>query len=176
MGRPRIDPRACNEDGEVLSPRQLAARDGMLAWPSRFPPERVKGFEYELGQYAFAGQYQQSPTPRKAGYLQTGVLAALRPRQRQQVARLRFHPGIGRPGLHREGGERSDGSLSWVCLLAPGSFVNSLHRNQPWTVDVSLPGHRPSWWKTRSVHSNQSPFGSPESVSWAAVPRRSVRS
>jgi phage terminase large subunit-like protein len=62
-----IDPRACNEDGEVLSPRELAARDGMLAWPKRFPRARVKEYEYELGQYAFAGQYQQSPVPRKGG-------------------------------------------------------------------------------------------------------------
>jgi hypothetical protein len=62
-----IDPRARDEDGEVLSPRQLAARDGMLAWPARFPGERVKEFEFELGQYAFGGQYQQSPTPRKGG-------------------------------------------------------------------------------------------------------------
>jgi hypothetical protein len=39
----------------------------MLAWPERFPRARVKEFEYELGQYAFAGQYQQSPQPRKGG-------------------------------------------------------------------------------------------------------------
>jgi hypothetical protein len=51
----------------VLSPRELAAREGMLAWPKRFPRARVKEYEYELGQYAFAGQYQQSPVPRKGG-------------------------------------------------------------------------------------------------------------
>jgi hypothetical protein len=51
----------------VLSPRELAANDGLLAWEARFPARRVKEFEYELGQYAFAGQYQQSPTPRKGG-------------------------------------------------------------------------------------------------------------
>lgn len=51
----------------MLSPRQLAQRDGMLAWPKRFPRARVKEYEYELGQYAFAGQYQQSPVPRKGG-------------------------------------------------------------------------------------------------------------
>jgi hypothetical protein len=62
-----IDPRASNDDGEVLSPRELAANDGLLAWEARFPARRVKEFEYELGQYAFAGQYQQSPTPRKGG-------------------------------------------------------------------------------------------------------------
>jgi hypothetical protein len=58
---------SANDDGEVLSPRELAANDGLLAWEARFPARRVKEFEYELGQYAFAGQYQQSPTPRKGG-------------------------------------------------------------------------------------------------------------
>jgi hypothetical protein len=53
----------------VLSPRQLATNENMLAWPERFPAARVREFEYELGQYAFAGQYQQSPTPRKGGIL-----------------------------------------------------------------------------------------------------------
>jgi hypothetical protein len=61
------DPRAQDEDGEVLTPRQLAANENPLAWPERFPAERVPEFEYELGQYAFAGQYQQSPTPRMGG-------------------------------------------------------------------------------------------------------------
>jgi hypothetical protein len=62
-----IDPRALDEDGEVLSPRALAERENMLAWPKRFPRARVKEYEYELGQYAFAGQYQQAPVPRKGG-------------------------------------------------------------------------------------------------------------
>jgi hypothetical protein len=39
----------------------------MLAWPKRFPRARIKEYEYELGHYAFAGQYQQSPVPRKGG-------------------------------------------------------------------------------------------------------------
>jgi hypothetical protein len=39
----------------------------MLAWPERFPARQVKDFEFELGPYAFAGQYQQSPEPRKGG-------------------------------------------------------------------------------------------------------------
>jgi hypothetical protein len=47
--------------------RQLAARENMPAWPARFPAERVREYEFELGQYAFAGQCQQSPTPRKGG-------------------------------------------------------------------------------------------------------------
>jgi hypothetical protein len=59
-----IDPRALDEDGEVLSPQGLTAREKMLAWSARFPRARVKEYEYELGQYAFAGQCQQSPAVR----------------------------------------------------------------------------------------------------------------
>jgi hypothetical protein len=62
-----IDPRALDEDGDILSPRQVARYDGELAWPERFSRVSVKKMEYTLGQYAFAGQYQQSPTPRKGG-------------------------------------------------------------------------------------------------------------
>jgi hypothetical protein len=63
----RTDPRALNADQEVLSPRALDARVNTLAWPERFSPRQVKDFEFELGPYAFAGQYQQSPEPRKGG-------------------------------------------------------------------------------------------------------------
>jgi hypothetical protein len=60
--------------------------ENMLAWPARFPRDRVKEFEYELGQYAFAGQYQQSPTPRKGGifkreYWQPYVVESTGPRK-----------------------------------------------------------------------------------------------
>jgi hypothetical protein len=61
------DPRALDNDNNVLSPRELAENENMLAWPERFPLARVREYEYELGQYAFAGQYQQSPVPRKGG-------------------------------------------------------------------------------------------------------------
>jgi hypothetical protein len=50
-----------------LSPRQLAEYDGELAWPERFGRQSVKRMENTLGPYAFAGQYQQSPRPRKGG-------------------------------------------------------------------------------------------------------------
>jgi hypothetical protein len=88
-----IDPRATDEDGEVLSPQGLPARENMLAWAKRFPRARVKEYEYEPGQYAFAGQYQQSPIPQRR-HLQAGVLATLRRsvvRQEQRpVARVRL--------------------------------------------------------------------------------------
>lgn len=62
-----IDPRALDEDGDVMSPRELAQYDGELAWPERFSKKFIKAQEYELDQYAFASQYQQAPAPRKGG-------------------------------------------------------------------------------------------------------------
>jgi hypothetical protein len=38
-----------------------------LAWPARFPPNVVVGLQTELGPYAYSGQYQQAPVPRKGG-------------------------------------------------------------------------------------------------------------
>lgn len=47
-----------------LDPREEL---GDLAWPERFPPEKVETLKHELGPFAFAGQYQQSPVPRGGG-------------------------------------------------------------------------------------------------------------
>jgi hypothetical protein len=58
-----IDPRALDEDGELLSPRELEARDGELAWPDRFSRATDRNFETELGPIGYSGQYMQSPTP-----------------------------------------------------------------------------------------------------------------
>ncbi len=55
-----IDPRALDDDGVLLSPYELEQREGVLAWPERFPPEVVETLKIELGPYGFAGQYQQS--------------------------------------------------------------------------------------------------------------------
>jgi len=41
--------------------------EGELAWPERFPPEVVDNMRSTLGPYAYAGQYQQCPTPRGGG-------------------------------------------------------------------------------------------------------------
>lgn len=41
--------------------------DGELLWPERFPAHQVEELEDTLGPYAFAGQYQQRPTPRDGG-------------------------------------------------------------------------------------------------------------
>lgn len=40
---------------------------GDLAWPERFPAKTVRGIKITVGPFAWAGQYQQSPTPRGGG-------------------------------------------------------------------------------------------------------------
>jgi predicted phage terminase large subunit-like protein len=44
--------------------------DGELAWPERFSPAVVKGLIRDLGPWAYASQYQQSPMPRGGGIFQ----------------------------------------------------------------------------------------------------------
>jgi predicted phage terminase large subunit-like protein len=77
------DPRALDRDGEVLeglyfndkgngyirhgSP--LAKVDGKLAWPERFSEDAVDEQRNIKGTYAYAGQYQQAPTPRGGGII-----------------------------------------------------------------------------------------------------------
>lgn len=46
--------------------------EGDLAWPERFSPAMVAGIEMEKGQFAYAGQYQQRPSPRGGGIIQRG--------------------------------------------------------------------------------------------------------
>jgi predicted phage terminase large subunit-like protein len=43
--------------------------DGQLLWPERFPASEVFKLERELGPYAYAGQYQQTPAPRGGGII-----------------------------------------------------------------------------------------------------------
>lgn len=64
-----IDPRALDGDQNLLSPQEMAQYEGMLAWPERFDVIGDRAMEYEVGSFAYAGQYQQSPVPRKGGIL-----------------------------------------------------------------------------------------------------------
>lgn len=50
-----------------VDPRTM---DGELAWPDRFPARVVQNTKLQLGSYAYASQYQQSPVPRGGGILQ----------------------------------------------------------------------------------------------------------
>lgn len=40
---------------------------GELLHPERFPPETIEKLKRDMGQYAWAGQYQQRPAPRSGG-------------------------------------------------------------------------------------------------------------
>lgn len=43
--------------------------DGELLWPERIGKVEVEGYKKSLGSYAYAGQYQQRPTPRGGGMI-----------------------------------------------------------------------------------------------------------
>lgn len=64
-----IDPRALDDEGNVLDDSDRAERDGMLAWPARFSPKAVKDLKTTMGPYAVAGQFQQNPSPRGGGII-----------------------------------------------------------------------------------------------------------
>lgn len=57
-----FDPdRACETTIGWIDPRE---DDSELAWPERFPNHVVESLKRDLGPYAYAAQYAQSPTPR----------------------------------------------------------------------------------------------------------------
>ena len=78
-----LDPRGLDEHGEPLvglytdakgalavrpgSP--LAAADGALAWPERFPESVVEEMRTTKGAYAYSGQYLQLPSARGGGVI-----------------------------------------------------------------------------------------------------------
>jgi hypothetical protein len=64
-----IDPRALDENGDLMSPQEMAEYEGELAWPERFDAKFDRDISYEIGDYGYASQYQQSPVPRKGGIL-----------------------------------------------------------------------------------------------------------
>lgn len=69
-----FDPgRAYDADGDkrttVIGWSDPRNEDGELAWPERFPPHVVEITKRQFGSYAYAAQYQQSPTPRGGGIL-----------------------------------------------------------------------------------------------------------
>jgi hypothetical protein len=100
-----IDPRALDDDGELLSPQEMGQYEGMLAWPERFDQKFDRNISFEIGDYGYASQYQQSPVPRKRRHHQARILAGLPPHQGGQIPRHGVRLRVGRFLLHREGGE-----------------------------------------------------------------------
>lgn len=56
--------RRCSTSIGFTDPR---TQDGELLDPVRFPRETVEKLKRDMGSYAYAGQYQQRPTPREGG-------------------------------------------------------------------------------------------------------------
>jgi hypothetical protein len=44
-----------------MSPREMAQYEGELAWPERFDRKFDTNTAFEIGDYGYASQYQQSP-------------------------------------------------------------------------------------------------------------------
>lgn len=49
------------------SGRELVREDGELLWPEREGPEEIASVKVALGEYGYAGQYQQRPAPKTGG-------------------------------------------------------------------------------------------------------------
>ena len=78
-----VDPRAVDEDGEQLAGLYVDARgkmqlkpgspmaraEGELAWPARFGQATCDDLRKTLGEYAYEGQFQQSPGVRGGGVI-----------------------------------------------------------------------------------------------------------
>ena len=58
--------RSCETSIGFVDPR---TEDGELLFPERFPPEVIAREKHILGPYAYAGQYQQSPSPKGGGII-----------------------------------------------------------------------------------------------------------
>lgn len=64
--------RRCSTSIGFTDPRTT---DGELLDPQRFPRETVEKLKRDMGSYAYAGQYQQRPTPREGGLFQRSWFA-----------------------------------------------------------------------------------------------------
>lgn len=51
--------------------------DGENFWPERYPDQELDRLAEALGPYAFAAQYEQSPTPREGGLFKVGNLRTI---------------------------------------------------------------------------------------------------
>lgn len=61
-----FDPQRWCRTAWYEDPRREA---GELLWPQQFPAERVAADKFTLGDFAYAGQYDQSPQPRGGGII-----------------------------------------------------------------------------------------------------------
>ena len=62
----------------VLGPRTFMRRQGEALHPEREPLDTLDRIRHTIGEYNFAGQYQQSPAPLGGGLVKAGMVQALR--------------------------------------------------------------------------------------------------
>lgn len=79
---------------QAVEAKELAEREGEVAWPERFPEYIVERDEKTLGPYAVASQFQQSPTPRGGGIIKREWWQSWPPADwpDTEIAKLRFPP------------------------------------------------------------------------------------
>lgn len=52
-------------------------KEGMLLWPERFTEESLDALAANMGEYSFAGQYQQRPAPRQGGLFKADLIEVI---------------------------------------------------------------------------------------------------
>lgn len=114
--------------------------DGALAWPGRFSEEACGRLRHELGPYAWAGQYQQSPSPRAGGILQRDWWQLL-----EEELGNKFPPTLNRiASLDGAFTEREEGDPSgftiWGIFRDPKTKQNRACLMAAWRARLPLHG------------------------------------
>jgi len=133
-----FDPeRACSTEIGFSDPRTF---DGELLDPVRFPQEAVDKLKRDMGSYAYAGQYQQRPTPRSGGMFQRGdfeVVEAI-PAGAKRVRAWDFAASKDKPG------KQPDWTVGLEMAYINGIFyVEDVDRGRwsPNEVNIKLKNH-----------------------------------
>src|SRR5258708_3237391 len=93
-----VDPRAVDEEGELLSPAAMEDRAGELAWPGRFPASVVEETKHDMGPFAYCTPAEAPVLMRDLSMKPIGEIAAgdavvgFTSRERFDVRRRRLVP------------------------------------------------------------------------------------
>lgn len=91
-----------------MSGRKVTREAGELLWPEREGPAEIAQAKRALGPYAYAGQYQQRPTPATGGIFKRAWFRFWRPKPW--------------PGQEPLGPVRDDQGTEYVCVEMPEAF------------------------------------------------------
>jgi len=98
-----FDDQAATIPKEDIFWRDWRAEDGELAWRERFPPHIVEAIKRDKGPIAYAGNYQQRPTPRGGNIIKRNWWQLWR---EPQFTSLEVHHRIARYRIHRQDKQR----------------------------------------------------------------------